>query len=319
MPGLIPARAPFRSFARVFVAALLLHAPLAGADPVPGFVEHWTSGTGGWTGGDFYANPGTGGVQGAGDGYLLVTTPGPSPFFTLNLGANNAGAAYTGNWTAAGITRVQFWLDDVGPSNPFEIHFALGPTDNLWQYNTGFVPPAGAWAPFVVDLTGGPTGWTQIITGGATTTFAQALQDVQKVLIRHDHAPFLQAPDTITADVGIDELSLLGSGNVGVAPPGVRVTRAVSLAPPAPNPAHGAVTLSIESYDRAPVRIEIFDAAGRRVRRAWLDAAAPGPRLWLWDGRTDDGSRAAPGAYRARAFSASGGMSRPFVWLGGGR
>ena len=93
------------------------------ADPVHGTVQHWNSGTtAGWGGGDTYSNPGAGGVLGVNDGFLLVSTPGPSPAFSVNLGASNSGATYTGDWAAAGITRIQFWLEDVGAPNPLEIH-----------------------------------------------------------------------------------------------------------------------------------------------------------------------------------------------------
>lgn len=312
-----------RSLAAVWLIAgcLVARVPSATAAPARGFVEHWNSGTtSGWGGGDVYSNPGTGGVQGAGDGYLLLSTPGPSPTFILNLGANNSGLAYAGNWVAAGIQSVQLWLDDVDGPRPLEIHFGLGSLDNFWQYDAGFVPPANAWAPFVVDLTGGPTGWTQIISATIPPgTFSDALQAVDRVLIRHDRAPYTQAPDTITAVLGLDELSLLPSANAGVAPDGAATPRAIMLAPPVPNPSRGGVELVFESFDTSPVHIEILDAAGRRVRRVELDLPARGPHRWTWDGRTEAGAAAAAGAYRARVYGASGGMSRPFVWLGAAR
>jgi len=61
---------------------------LAVADPVPGFIEHWTSSAfGSWGGGsESYSNPFTGGERGVGDGFLIVgnTTP-------FNLGAQAQG------------------------------------------------------------------------------------------------------------------------------------------------------------------------------------------------------------------------------------
>src|SRR5215472_1109810 len=91
------------------ISRLLFDCPTASGDPVLGFIEHWNAGTtAGWGGGDNYSNPGTGGALGAGDGYLAISTPGPPPFNSLNLGTATSNVAYTGNWAAAGITRVQF-------------------------------------------------------------------------------------------------------------------------------------------------------------------------------------------------------------------
>ena len=59
-----------------------------------------------------------------------------------------------------------------------------------------------------------------------------------------------------------------------------------------------------------------MDAAGRIVRRA-VAATAAGRHHWIWDGRSDAGASAAAGMYRARVYSATGGQSRPFAWLGG--
>lgn len=296
------------------VGALLFTS--AWADPVPGFLEHWNTGnTAGWGGGATYANPGTRGVNGAGDGYLRISTPGPSPAFTLNLGATAFGAPYTGNWQAAGIKHVKFWLNDVNAPQVLEMHFGIGTQDNFWQYNAAFIPAAGAWTQFTVDLSSS-TGWTHIInaTGG---TFDAALQGVTRVLVRHDNAPYGQLPDTLTADVGLDEFQIVADSTVGVPRAAAVAPRALELAPPSPNPSTGALTLTMRTFDASPVQLEIVDAAGRVIRRARLAAAAPGRLQWRWDGRTDAGAPAPAGEYRVRAFGAAGGMSRALVRLTG--
>ncbi|MFI5371251.1 MAG: FlgD immunoglobulin-like domain containing protein [Candidatus Eisenbacteria bacterium] len=290
-------------------------APSASRAVTLGFVEHWSGTTlAGWSGSDHYSNPGTGGVNGDGDGFLLFSTPGPAPALTHNLGAQNPGASYTGNWEAAGITQVRFSLDDIGNADPLEIHFAIGNGNdgNFWQYNTGFIPPHDAWTEFTVDLTSA-TGFTQIInmTGG---TFDAALQNVDRVLIRHDLAPYSQSPDPIVADVGLDEL-LLTNGIVGVAAPLPRGAHPIEMAPPYPNPAHGRVALALTTFESEGVTLQVVDIAGRLVRHASLAAGNPGPRLWVWDGTTDTGARAPAGSYRVRAFGPSGGMSRPLTLL----
>jgi hypothetical protein len=294
------------------LVALLLLAPRpAGADPVPPFIEHWSApGNAGWASGSTLSNPGTGGVLGAGDGFLMISTATP-----FQLGANSSGLAYTGNWAAAGANQVKFWLNDVGNPDPLEIHFSIGNTSNLWQNNAAFVPASGSWTQFTVDLTQ-QANFTQII-GGAS--FPLAIQNVNRVLIRHDLAPYTQSPDQIAGDFGLDEFEILSAGSTAVPPGGSAVALPVEMAPPRPNPSRGSVALALESHDASPILIEVVDVTGRVIRRAALAASSPGPRLWIWDGHDEGGAVAPAGYYRVRAYSAAGGMSQPLVRLGAAR
>lgn len=304
----------------LFLAALLsviAMAPAAHAAATLGFVEHWTgTTTAGWGGGASYSNPGTGGVGGNGDGYLLMSTPGA--FGSFLAGFSNQ-AQYTGNWPAAGITEVRFWLNDVGADEPLEMHFAVGNAvsggspANIWQYDTGFIPPLNGWAQFTVPVSS-PVGFTHIIDTPPGGTFAGAMASVNRVLIRHDKAPYAQAPDDLDGDVGIDEL-LLTNGIVGVPLPAPGVRRPIQLAVPYPNPSRGPVALSLQVFEEAPITIQIVDVSGRLVRQATLAAGPAGPRTWTWDGATDSGESAPAGYYRARAFGPSGGTSRPIIRL----
>ena len=52
---------------------------------------------------------------------------------------------------------------------------------------------------------------------------------------------------------------------------------ALSLAPPWPNPAHGAISLSISLPSEGEATVELVDVAGRRVFRQSLGHLAPGP------------------------------------------
>lgn len=288
--------------------ALLALPPAALANPVAGFVDHLTSGVGTWGGGDVYSNPGAGGVLGAGDGYLEVST---RTGFQTNLGARSLDAAYAGNWTAAGISKVKLSLKDVGAADALEIHFCVGNGTNFWQYDVGFVPTA-TWSQFTVDLAS--PSWTQIV---GTGTFASALAAADRILIRHDVAPYGQFPDAIEAEVGIDEITLVGS-TTAVPQPGT-VGAALALAVPSPNPSSGAVALAMESADPSPISIRIVDAAGRLVRQASLGGGVTGRRTWTWDGRTEGGAAAPAGVYRVRATNASGGTSRTLVRIASAR
>jgi hypothetical protein len=309
-------RPPVASLALTLLAISLIRSPALAA-PTIGFMEHWNSALDGWGGGATYGNPGTGGVRGAGDGYLRFSTPGPPPQSFTNLGAQSAGPEYAGNWQAAGVTQVRFWLNDVGNADPLEMHFAIGNSGlgNFWQYNTGFIPAHNAWTPFVVDLTSAAA-FTQIIADAGT--FNDALQNVNRILIRHDLAPYTQSPDAIVADVGLDEL-LLTDGVAGVGPDAPGVPHPLAMAPPYPNPSRGPVALAIDTFEDAAITIQVVDVMGRVIRHAALAPAGAGLRLWTWDGRTDAGATAAAGVYRVRAFGPSGGVSRSLVRVGATR
>jgi hypothetical protein len=184
------------------LAALPFAAGPAAAAPTVGFTENWPApGTHGWGGGATVANPGAGGVGGVGDGYLQVSLA-----LDGNLGTRSLNAEYNGDWQAAGIQHVLFSLNDVGAPDALEIHFCIGNSGNFWQYNQGFTPPLGSWQEFDVDLSLSAN-FTQII---GTGTYAEALQHADRILIRHDHAPFVQNPDFTHGDFGIDHLVLAG-------------------------------------------------------------------------------------------------------------
>lgn len=74
---------------------------------------------------------------------------------------------------------------------------------------------------------------------------------------------------------------------------------AFALHPSAPNPTHGTVRLGFDLPMRTSVRLEIFDAQGRRVRRFDAELAA-GRHAFDWDLNHASGPRVAPGIYTYR-------------------
>ena len=68
-----------------------------------------------------------------------------------------------------------------------------------------------------------------------------------------------------------------------------------------PNPFQKAVSLRLTSPTPGRVSLEIFDLAGRRVRRLLSQARMPaGPSTLSWDGRDDQGALVSAGIYVAR-------------------
>ncbi len=82
------------------------------------------------------------------------------------------------------------------------------------------------------------------------------------------------------------------------------------LGTPYPNPFGHTATLQLSIAHAAPVRVAVFDLAGRRVRTL-LDSVQPaGVRVLVWDGRGDAGVRMAPGVYVIRMVADGAVQSR---------
>lgn len=192
-----------RMIQAVRLATLL---PCAGAlAATPCFIQRFAAmdDTGGFDGGsNSYSNPGTGGVGGAGDGYLLVEN-----FEAAFLGARQINADYIGDHPGAGIVRVTFWLNDVGEKDDLEIHLGLGAAfANFWQSDQPCVPAHNEWRKFSVEIAPDDAGWTLLIGDG---TLADALAGADRFLLRHDVAPYTSAPEPVAADLGIDNVRLI--------------------------------------------------------------------------------------------------------------
>lgn len=67
-----------------------------------------------------------------------------------------------------------------------------------------------------------------------------------------------------------------------------------------PNPFNREVHIGFAVPATLPVRLEIFDVAGRRVRRLFDGTIGAGEHSRVWDGRRDDGSVLPAGVYVAR-------------------
>lgn len=71
---------------------------------------------------------------------------------------------------------------------------------------------------------------------------------------------------------------------------------------PNPSPAgSAAVRLALVSPGDAAATVDLYDAAGRVVRRLHRGPLAPGGHAFAWDGRDDSGRAVPPGLYFARA------------------
>lgn len=76
---------------------------------------------------------------------------------------------------------------------------------------------------------------------------------------------------------------------------------AFTLHPATPNPFRASAAFTLDLREPAPVRVDVFDASGRCVRRLANGEVQPvGRARFTWEGRDDRGIRAAAGVYLAR-------------------
>ena len=83
-----------------------------------------------------------------------------------------------------------------------------------------------------------------------------------------------------------------------------------------PNPFEGGTTLRFDVPRASRVRVEVFDAQGRRVRTLADQAFAPGEHSVAWDGTDASGRRAGPGVYLYRMTAPGFREQRRMVLLG---
>jgi hypothetical protein len=123
-----------------------------------------------------------------------------------------------------------------------------------------------------------------------------------------------------TAHHGVFALDMpsLGRGTAGMAPAAVGTSgptgRAILTC--SPNPFTTTVSIRFApSRDGAPLSLSVFDLSGRRVRMLWSGSAAAGESVASWDGRDDQGRRAAAGIYFLRLNADGERLARRIVKL----
>jgi sugar lactone lactonase YvrE len=102
-------------------------------------------------------------------------------------------------------------------------------------------------------------------------------------------------------------------GSVEVTPTGP--PRMLALERPRPNPSSGPTLVRFHLPGPQPVRLEIFDVSGRRVRTLLRRRMPAGVHRILWDGRNDSGQRVASGLYLMRLETPAGRRIRRLVVL----
>lgn len=102
---------------------------------------------------------------------------------------------------------------------------------------------------------------------------------------------------------------------VSDAPDAGRLPSRAQLLPNVPNPFNPATDLRFSLARSGPVRIDLFDTAGRRVRRIDLGEQPAGENFVTWRGQDDAGRPVASGVYLVRLTTEDGIDSQRIVLL----
>lgn len=80
-----------------------------------------------------------------------------------------------------------------------------------------------------------------------------------------------------------------------------------------PNPFNPRTTISLELDRAEPVRLEIFDVAGRRIKTLHDGHLGTGSHTFSWDGRSDGGNGVSSGSYFCRLVGRTWSESRTMM------
>jgi hypothetical protein len=100
-------------------------------------------------------------------------------------------------------------------------------------------------------------------------------------------------------DIDIFAIQVLAAGTVGVTPPPPSSV-GVAMARPAPDPARTISTIRFTLTRTSNVRLDVYDAGGRRVRTLLREKRTPGTQSLAWDLRDDQGRAVGAGLYLVR-------------------
>jgi hypothetical protein len=118
--------------------------------------------------------------------------------------------------------------------------------------------------------------------------------------------------DTIDGEPQLEQVFLARSTTLTAAPPADLPRPAVALAA-WPNPFNPRVNLAVTLPVAGALRLDVYDARGRHVRRVHHDAVSAGRHAFAWDGTLTSGRKAPSGVYFAQATYDAGKVVRKLV------
>ena len=168
--------------------------------------------TQGWNEGGQSPNPPTnvptGGPEGAGDHYLQNVSSGAD-----SAGGKwiliNASGQWAGNYSSAGVTRIQVDFLNLGPDTLTMRLAFLGSSTWYGSAEGARIPPDAAWHRVTFDL-------TQLVLITGTSTQSQVMSRVNTLRIVEAAEPAYSG-DPVATTAGVDNI-IASSSNVPVAP-----------------------------------------------------------------------------------------------------
>ncbi len=238
---------------------------------------------------------------------------GPGAIYKTSDGGNN--------WTQVLLTQFGLYTfswptSTVGYVSGYEGHM-LRTTDggSTWtELNTG---TGYLTRNYGVSFSDPRTGW--IVTDGGrirhTTDAGLTWADQWSGTTEPLNA--IHMVDGMDGFIGADTGLLLrtttgGASGAGVQDLGSATGEGLRLLPSQPNPFSASTRVRFSLPASGPVRLEIYDVAGRLVRAAGVQGVL-GPQSWTWDGRDDAGRQVAAGAYQCRVRDAYGNTARQML------
>lgn len=168
-------------------------------------------------------------------------------------------------------------------------------TQLLWKTTAGFTPQRG------LGVVRQPALGAGLRPNGGRFAFLSGRP------YRWNHANLKANMNTLLGTYLLEPLS-------GVAVEGAPAG-ALALAPVRPNPSRARTALRFTLPSAGPVRLELIDAAGRRIRTLAEGTLAAGMHERTWDGRMTDGSLAPAGLYWVRLQSGGTLRTGKFVFV----
>jgi len=179
---------------------------------------------------------------------------------------------------------------------------ANGPVDHYqWQIETA----PGVWEGLSSDSLDLPC-------GGAAVTDVDNASSVQIGITPCPGVSQYQVRAVVSNDCGsaTSNEATITVGSTGGVPGNAA---GATLARPTPNPTHGSTTLAYTLPAPSPVRLEIFDAAGRLVRVLVTGEQAAGSYEPMWQGTDESGRAVQSGIYFARLSTFQNGKPAAFL------
>jgi hypothetical protein len=208
------------------------------------------------------------------------------PFGSFGVGPDGSVYSYSRSLEVVRLDPATGAVLDASPSIPFDVVFmprmAIDADGRVFLTNGGAA--SGRLYAFASDLT---ELWSQPVVG---VNLGGPVLGRNGTLVVCGTGSVVRAYRSSTTDV-VDAASSLAP---------------LVLGAPAPNPfvSRSAIELEVRGFN--PVRLEIIDARGRRIRTIHDDVLSPGRHAFEWDGRDDLGRDVPAGVYYYAANARAG-------------